>query len=88
MSESARAGFEHRQDVLVQYGPPVVEKVLEGPVPSTALDVTTFWPDTGSAPAAVRSGTISTDYWQVVRGRVKVFPGISKTGTATIQPDG
>jgi hypothetical protein len=31
---------------------------------------------------------VSTDYWQVVRGRVKVFPGISKTGTATIEPDG
>jgi hypothetical protein len=31
---------------------------------------------------------VSADHWQVVRGRVKVFPGISKTGTATIEPDG
>jgi hypothetical protein len=51
MSASARAGFEHRQDVLVDYGPPVVEQVLEGPAPITSLDVTMFSPDTGSAPA-------------------------------------
>jgi hypothetical protein len=31
---------------------------------------------------------VSKDYWQVVRGRVKVLPGISKTGTAVIEPDG
>jgi hypothetical protein len=31
---------------------------------------------------------VSADQWQVVRGRVKVFLGISKTGTATIEPDG
>jgi hypothetical protein len=31
---------------------------------------------------------VSQDYWQVVRGRVKVLPGISKTGTAAIEPDG
>jgi hypothetical protein len=31
---------------------------------------------------------VSADQWQVVRGRVKVFAGISKTGTATIEPDG
>jgi hypothetical protein len=148
MSASARAGFEHRQDVLVDYGPPVVEQVVEGPAPITSLDVTIFWPDTGSAPGefsyrdtlsvpevdvfnhrvirfkmleyddmlvfdrvtgiSVRPigflsalfavlgkpdlketrVAVSADHWQVVRGRVKVFPGISKTGTATIQPDG
>jgi hypothetical protein len=148
MSESARAGFEHRQDVLVDFGPEVVEQTLEGPAPITSLDVTIFWPDSGDAPSefsykdtlsvpkmdvfnqrvlrfklleyddmlvfdrvtgiSVRpmgflSGlfsvlgkpdlretrmAISSDYWQVVRGRVKVFPGISKTGTATIEPGG
>ena len=148
MSASARAGFEHRQDVLVDYGPSVVEQVLEGPAPITSLDVTIFWPDTGSAPGefsyrdtlsipamdvfnhrvirfkmleyddmlvfdqvtgiSVRpigflSGlfavlgkpdlketrlAVSADHWQVVRGRVKVFPGISKSATATIEPDG
>jgi hypothetical protein len=148
MSASARAGFEHRQDVLVDYGPAVVEQVLEGPAPITSLDVTIFWPDTGSAPGefsyrdtlsvpevdvfnqrvirfkmleyedmlvfdrvtgiSVRPigflsalfavlgkpdlketrVAVSTDHWQVVRGRVKVFPGISKTATATIEPDG
>jgi hypothetical protein len=31
---------------------------------------------------------ISPDYWQVVRGRVKILLGISKTGTATIEPGG
>ncbi|MFL5496530.1 MAG: hypothetical protein ACJ8DC_19255 [Gemmatimonadales bacterium] len=31
---------------------------------------------------------VSADQWQVVRGQVKVFPGISKTGTATIEPSG
>jgi hypothetical protein len=148
MSASARAGFEHRQDVVVDYGPSVVEQVLEGPAPITALDVTIFWPDSAGAPTEFRyrdtlsvpemdvfnqrvirfkileyddmlvfdrvTGisvrpigflsalfalvgkpdlketrlAVSTDYWQVVRGRVKVFPGISKTGTATIEPDG
>jgi hypothetical protein len=31
---------------------------------------------------------VSADQWQVMRARVKVFPGISKTGTAAIEPDG
>jgi hypothetical protein len=31
---------------------------------------------------------VSPDQWQVVRGHVKVFAGISKTGTATIEPGG
>ena len=148
MSESARAGFEHRQDVLVDFGPQVVEQAVKGPAPITSLDVTIFWPDSGGAPSefsyedtlsvpkmdvfnhrvlrfklleyddmlvfdrvtgiSVRprgflSGlfavlgkpdlketriAISSDYWQVMRGRVKVFPGISKTGTATIEPEG
>jgi hypothetical protein len=148
MSASARAAFEHRQDILVDYGPQVMERVSEGPAPIMALDVTLFWPDSGDAPSEFHyrdtvsvpkvdvfnqrvirfkmleyedmllfdriSGmsvrplgflsalfkvlgkpdlkeirlAISTDYWQVVRGRVKVFPGISKTATATIEPDG
>lgn len=148
MSESARAGFEHHQDVLVDYGPQVVEEALQGPEPTTSLDVTIFWPDSADAgsefsykdtlsvpkvdvfnhrvvrfkmleyddmlvfdrvtgisvrPVGFLSAlfavlgkpdlketrlAVSADYWQVVRGRVKVFPGISKTGTATIEPDG
>ena len=31
---------------------------------------------------------VSADQWQVMRGQVKVFPGISKTATATIEPGG
>jgi hypothetical protein len=46
MSESARAGYEHRQDILVDYGPRVVEQVEEGPAPLLALDVTLFSSDT------------------------------------------
>jgi hypothetical protein len=30
----------------------------------------------------------SADEWQVMRGQVKVLAGISKTGTATIEPGG
>jgi hypothetical protein len=148
MSAAARAGFEHHQDALVDYGPQVVEGVVEGPAPRMALDVTIFWPDSEGAPAefsykdtlsvpkmdmydsrvirfnlleydsmlvfdrvtgiSVRPVgflsavfavlgkpdlkqtriAVSRDQWQVVRGRVKVFAGISKTGTATIEPGG
>jgi hypothetical protein len=148
MSASARASFEHHQDALVEYGPQVVDQVLEGPAPILALDVTIFWPDSAGAPSGfsyrdtlsvprmdvydnrvirfkllqyddmlvfdqvtgisvrplgILSAVfavlgkpdvkqtriaVSADQWQVVRGRVKVFPGISKTGTATIEPDG
>jgi hypothetical protein len=148
MSEAARAGFEHQQDILVDYGPQVVEQVVEGPTPIMSLDVTLFAPDSEGAPSnfsyrdtlsvprvdvyndrlirvkvleyddmlvfdqvtgmSVRpmgflSGLFAVlgkpdlkqtrigataDQWQVMRGQVKVFPGISKTGTATIEPDG
>ena len=148
MSAAARAGFEHHQDALVDYGPQVVEGVVEGPAPSMALDVTIFWPDSEGAAAefsyrdtlsvprmdvydsrvirfnllvydsmlvfdrvtgiSVRPRgflsavfavlgkpdlkqtriAVSADQWQVVRGQVKVFAGISKTGTATIEPGG
>jgi hypothetical protein len=148
MSESARAGFDHRQDVLVEYGPDVIEQVVQGPAPITALDVTIASPDTGDLPSTFSyhdtlsvpkvdvfnervirfrmleydsalvfddvTGisvkplgflsalfgllgrpdlketrlAVSEDFWQVVRGRVKVFPGISKTGTAFIEPGG
>ena len=148
MSAAARAGYEHDQDALVDYGPQVVAQVLEGPAPIMALDVTIFWPDSAGAPShfnykdtlsvprvevyddrVIRfklleydsmlvfdqvtgisvkplgflSGlfavlgkpdlkqtrvAVSADQWQVMRGRVKVFPGISKTGTASIEPDG
>ena len=148
MSAAARAGFEHHQDALVDYGPGVVEEVVEGPVPRTAMDVTIFWADSAGAPSEfsyedtlsvprlqvfdhrvirfklleyddmlvfdqVRGISVrpmgflsavfavlgkpdlkqtriaaSADEWQVVRGRVKVFPGIPKTGIATIEPGG
>lgn len=148
MSEAARAAFEHHQDALVDYGPHVVEQVLEGPAPILALDVTISWPDSAGAPSSfsyrdtlsvprvvVRDNrvirfklvqyedmllfdqvdgisvkplgflsavfaligkpdleqtrlAVSADQWQVVRGRVKILPGISKTGTAAIGPDG
>ncbi len=148
MSESARAGFEHRQDVLVDYGPQVVKEVEEGPVPRTSLDITMFvadpaggssefgYKDTLTVPKVdvfnqrvVRTKMLeyddmllfdqvsgisvrplgflsalfavvgkpdlketrlatSDDFWQVVRGRVNVMLGISKSATATIEPDG
>ena len=148
MSAAARAGFEHHQDALVDYGPQVVERVVKGPAPLMSLDVMIFWPDSGDAPEefsykdtlsvprmdmydsrvirfklleydsmlvfdrvtgiSVRPVgflsalftligkpdlkqtriAISSDQWQVVRGQVKVFAGISKTGTATIEPGG
>lgn len=148
MSAAARAGFEHGQDALVDYGPGVVREIVEGPTPLTALDVTIFWPDSAGAPSQfsyrdtlsvprvevyddriVRfkllayddmlvfdqvngisvkpfgflSGifsvlgkpdlkqtriAVSDDQWQVVRGQVNVFAGISKTGTAAIEPGG
>jgi len=148
MSAAARAGFEHHQDALVDYGPQVVEGVVEGPAPKMALDVTIFWPDSEGAasefsyrdtlsvprmdvydsrvirfnlleydsmlvfdrvtgisvrPRGFLSAlfavlgkpdlkqtriAVSRDQWQVVRGQVKVFAGISKTGTATIEPGG
>jgi len=148
MSEAARAGFEHHQDALVDYGPQVVEQVLEGPIPIMSLDVTIFWPDSEGAPSefsykdtlsvprvdvynnrVIRSKlleyddmlvfdqvtgisvrpmgflsavfavlgkpdlkqtriAVSADQWQVMRGQVKVFLGIPKTGTATIEPGG
>jgi hypothetical protein len=148
MSASARAAFEHHQDALVDYGPQVVERVLEGPAPRLALDVTIFWPDSAGAashfsyrdtlsvpqvevyddrvvrfklleyddmllfdqikgisvrPFGFLSAVfavlgkpdlkqtriaVSADQWQVIRGHVKVFPGIGKTGTATVEPGG
>jgi hypothetical protein len=148
MSAAARAGFEHHQDILVGYGPQVVDQVLEGPMPILSLDVTLSWPDSADAPSnfsyrdtlsvprvdvyndrmirvkvleyddmlvfdqvtgiSVRpmgflSGLFSVlgkpdlkqtrigvtaDQWQVMRGQIKVFPGISKTATAMIEPGG
>jgi hypothetical protein len=148
MSEAARASFEHGRDALVDYGPGVVQEVVEGPAPLAALDVTIFWPDTGDAPPefsyrdtlshpqvdvyhqrvvrfkllqfenlllldgirgiSVRPigflsavfavlgkpdlrqtrVAVSADQWQVMRGQVNVFAGISKTGSGTIDPEG
>ena len=148
MSEAARSGFEHHQNVVVDFSPGVVQQVMEGPAPTLALDVTISWPDSGGAPSSFtykdtlsvpavevhdsrvihfelveypdmllfdeidgisvkpmgflsaifalvgkpdlkqnRVG-VSADQWQIMRGRVKVFPGISKTATAVIEPSG
>jgi hypothetical protein len=148
MSEAARSGFEHHQDVTVDYGRDVLKEVLEGPAPVLALDVTIAWPDSGDAPSSFtykdtlsvprvevhdsrvvrfklveypdmllydeiegisvkplgflsavfalvgkpdlkqNRVAVSPDQWQVMRARVKILPGISKTGTAAIEPDG
>jgi hypothetical protein len=148
MSAAARSGFEHHQDVVVDFRPGLVDTVLEGPAPTLALDVTISWPDSGHAPSSftyrdtlsvprvevhdrrvihfevvqypdlvlyddIRGISVkplgfmsavfalvgkpdlkqtrvavSADQWQVIRGRVKIFPGISKTGTAFIEPGG
>jgi hypothetical protein len=148
MSAAARAGFEHHQDAVVEYGPQVLDEVLEGGRPLMSLDVTIFWPDSAGAPSGFSykdtlsvpkvdvyddrvihfkllqyddmllfdevTGisvkphgflsavfavlgkpdlkqtrlAVSADQWQVVRAKVNVFAGISKTGTATIEPDG
>jgi hypothetical protein len=147
MSESARTAYENRQNVLVDYGPQVVQEVKEGAVPRTALDVTLFssdtagpsefgYKDTSSIPKMEVYNTrvvrfhmleydslllfdevtgvsvkplgflsavfavvgrpdlkenrlaVGKDYWQVMRGRVKLMLGITKSGTATIEPDG
>jgi hypothetical protein len=148
MSETARAGFEHHQDAIVEYGPQVLTEVLEGDRPLESLDVTIFWPDSAGAPSGFRykdtlsvpkvdvydnrvihfkllqyddmllfdqvTGisvkplgflsaifavlgkpdlkqtrlAVSADQWQVVRAKVSVFAGITKTGTAAIEPGG
>ncbi|HEX3274217.1 MAG TPA: hypothetical protein VHR43_05125 [Gemmatimonadales bacterium] len=148
MSAAAKAGFEHHQDAVVEYGPDLLEKVEKGPTPLQVLDVTISWPDSAGAPSSftyrdtlsvprvevhdsrviqfklvqyedmllfdeIRGISVkpmgflsaifalvgrpdlkqtrvavSADQWEVVRGQVKVFPGISKTGTAVIEPGG
>ena len=148
MSIAAREGYEHNQDVLVDYGADVVGRVEEGPTPLMALDVKIFWPrskdapskysykDTLSIPRVVVYNervirfkllqyedmvvfdkvegisvrpigffsalfgiignpdlqqnriALSADEWQVMRGRVSAFLGISDTRTATFEPDG
>jgi hypothetical protein len=148
MSEAARSGFEHHQDVVVDFRPGLVAKVLEGPAPTLALDVTISWPDSGHAPSSFTYRdtlsvprvevhdsrvihfelveypdmvlyddidgisvkplgflsavfalvgkpdlkqsrvAVSPDQWQVIRGRVKIFPGIAKTANAFIAPSG
>jgi len=147
MSESARTAYENRQDILVDYGPEVVQEVKEGAVPRAALDITLFSTDTAGPsefgykdtlgvpklevynsrvvrfrmleydsllrydevtgvsvkPFGFLSAVfalvgrpdlketrlaVSKDHWQVMRGRVNVMLGISKSGTATIEPEG
>ena len=147
MSESARTAYEHRQDVLVDYGPEVIQEVKEGAVPRLALDVTLFSSDTAGPSEFGYKDTLSVpkievynnrvvrlrmveydslllfdevtgvslkplgflsavfalvgrpdvketrlalgkDSWQVVRGRINVMLGISKTVTAGIEPNG
>ena len=147
MSESARTAYENRLDILVDFGPQVVQEVKEGAVPRTALDITLFSSDTAGPsefgykdtlgvpklevynsrvvrfrmleydsllrydevtgvsvkPLGFLSAVfalvgrpdlketrlaVAKDHWQVMRGRVNVMLGISKSGTATIEPEG
>jgi hypothetical protein len=74
MSPGARAGFQRRRDAVVDYGPGVVERVVKGPVPLLALDVTLFWPDTGTAPSEFRyRDTLSHPPVDVYNQRVVQF---------------
>ena len=74
MSAAARAGFEHHQDALVEYGPQVVDRVLAGPVPIMALDVTIFWPDSADAPSKFSyRDTLSVPRMEVYDNRVIRF---------------
>ena len=74
MSAAARAGFEHHQDALVDYGPQVVEGVVEGPAPNMALDVTIFWPDSeGAAAEFSYKDTLSVPRMDVYDSRVIRF---------------
>lgn len=74
MSASARAAFEHHQDALVDYGPGVVERVVRGPRPKLALDVTIYWPDSGDASAEFRyDDTLSVPRLQVSDSRIVRF---------------
>jgi hypothetical protein len=74
MSASARAGYEHRQDVLVEYGPGVVERVTEGTAPITSLAVTIAWRDSGAAPSSFSyRDTLSVPRVDVFNDRVIHF---------------
>ena len=74
MSEAARSGFEHHQNVTLDYGPGVVRQVVEGPAPLLALDVTIAWPDSGDAPSSFTyKDTLSAPHVEVHNSRVIRF---------------
>ena len=74
MSEAARTGFEHHQDVTVIFGPGVLQQVEEGPAPILALDVTIAWSDSGGAPSSFTyKDTLSVPHVEVHNSRVIRF---------------
>ena len=80
MSESARAAFEHHQDFLVDYGPQVVDQVVEGSEPIMALDVTLFRPDSeGAASGFSYKDTLSVPQVDVYDDRL--IPSSSSSTT-------
>jgi hypothetical protein len=70
MSESARTAYENRQDILVDYGPQVVQEVKEGAAPRTALDVTLFSSDTAGPSEFGYKDTLSVPKMDVYNTRV------------------
>jgi len=70
MSESARTAYENQQDILVDYGPQVVQEVKEGAAPRTALDVTLFSSDTAGASEFGYKDTLSVPKVDVYNNRV------------------
>ncbi len=70
MSESARTAYEHRQNVLVDYGPQVVQEVEEGPAPRMALDITLFSTDTAGPSEFGYKDTLSVPKVDVYNSRI------------------
>lgn len=70
MSESARTAYENQQDILVDYGPQVVQEVKEGAAPRTALDVTLFSSDTAGPSEFGYKDTLSVPKVDVYNTRV------------------
>jgi len=70
MSESARAAYENRQDVLVDYGPGVVQEVTQGAVPRLALDVTLFSTDTAGPREFGYKDSLSVPKVEVYNSRI------------------
>jgi hypothetical protein len=73
MSPSARAAYENRQNLLVDYGPQVVQEVKEGAAPRMALDITLFSTDTAGPSEFGYKDTLSVPKMEVYNNRVVRF---------------